>query len=57
MLRKTSYKFTFIDDIDYVNTADRIYLEEVGYWGLLALQERETEYVDVGDANDEKYFG
>ncbi|XP_035738379.1 homeobox protein PKNOX2-like isoform X2 [Vespa mandarinia] len=45
------------DDIDYVNTADRIYLEEVGYWGLLALQERETEYVDVGDANDEKYFG
>lgn len=57
MLRKTSYKFTFIDDIDYVNTADRIYLEEVGYWGLLALQEQETEYVDVGDANDEKYFG
>lgn len=43
--------------MDYVNIGDRIYLEEVGYWGLLALQERENEYVDVGDANDEKYFG
>ncbi|XP_043262608.1 homeobox protein homothorax-like isoform X3 [Colletes gigas] len=42
------------DDMDYVS--DRIYLEEAGYWGLLALQERENEYVDVGDANDEKYF-
>ncbi|XP_076162484.1 homeobox protein PKNOX2 isoform X1 [Ptiloglossa arizonensis] len=44
------------DDMDYVNIGDRIYLEEAGYWGLLALQERESEYVDVGDANDEKYF-
>ncbi|XP_023290693.1 homeobox protein PKNOX2 isoform X2 [Orussus abietinus] len=44
------------DDMDGVNTMDRIYLEEAGFWGLLALQERENEYVDVGDANDEKYF-
>lgn len=41
--------------MDYVNIGDRIYLEEAGYWGLLALQER--EHVDVGDASDEKYFG
>lgn len=50
-------QLTFIDDMDYVNIGERIYLEEAGYWGLLALQERENEYIDVGDANDEKYFG
>ena len=50
-------QLTFIDDMDYVNIGERIYLEEAGYWGLLALQERESEYIDVGDANDEKYFG
>ena len=39
--------------------SERIYLEEAGYWGLLPMQERENEfeYVDVGDASDEKYFG
>ncbi|XP_048505075.1 homeobox protein PKNOX2-like isoform X3 [Athalia rosae] len=43
------------EDIDTVITEDRIYLEEVGYWGLLPLQQRENQYIDVGDASDEKY--
>lgn len=48
----------FIDDTEYLQTiSDRVYLEEAGYWGLVALREREREYVDVGNANDEKYFG
>lgn len=48
----------FIDDVEYLRAiSERVYLEEAGYWGLVALQEREKEYVDVGDANDEKYFG
>ncbi|XP_033223664.1 homeobox protein Meis1-like isoform X1 [Belonocnema kinseyi] len=46
------------DELDEVDNSERIYLEEAGYWGLLPLQEREAEfeYVDVGDASDEKYF-
>lgn len=52
-------KIPFIDDsIEYLQTiSDRVYLEEAGYWGLLALREREKEYVDVGNINNEKYFG
>ncbi|XP_015588925.1 homeobox protein PKNOX2 isoform X2 [Cephus cinctus] len=45
------------DDMDMVNTADRIYLEEAGYWGLLALQERENSLVDIQDSVDEPYLG
>ncbi|XP_029169691.1 homeobox protein PKNOX2-like isoform X2 [Nylanderia fulva] len=46
------------DDNEYLRTiSNRIYLEEAGYWGLVALRERENaEYADVGNANDEKYF-
>lgn len=42
-----------------MNTSERMYLEEVGYWGLLPKQERECEfeYVDVGVISDEKSFG
>jgi len=53
----------FIDDSsEYLRTiSDRIYLEEAGYWGLVALRERENveymEYADTGNANNEKYFG
>lgn len=56
----SSAKISFIDDSsEYLRTiSDRIYLEEAGYWGLVALRERENaEYLDVGNANDEKYFG
>lgn len=46
------------DSIEYLRTiSDRIYLEEAGYWGLLALREREKEYVDVGNTKNKKYFG
>ncbi|XP_012233469.1 homeobox protein PKNOX2-like isoform X2 [Linepithema humile] len=45
------------DSVDYLQTiSDRIYLEEAGYWGLIALREREKEYADVASANNEKYF-
>lgn len=49
----------FIDDsTEYLRTiSDRVYLEEAGYWGLLALREREKECMDVGNTNNEKYFG
>lgn len=53
-------KIPFIDDSsEYLRTiSDRIYLEEAGYWGLVALRERENaEYADAGNANDAKYFG
>lgn len=40
-----------------VYLGDRIYVEEVGYWGLLPMQERENEYGDVCHSNYEKYFG
>ncbi|EFN66376.1 Homeobox protein homothorax [Camponotus floridanus] len=41
------------DSNEYLRTiSNRIYLEEAGYWGLIALREREN--ADV--ANDEKYF-
>lgn len=53
-------KISFIDDSsEYLQTiSDRIYLEEAGYWGLVALQERKNvEYADAGNANDKKYFG
>lgn len=43
--------------MEFIDCGERLYLEEVGYWGLLAMQDRENEYVDVGDANDEKYPG
>lgn len=55
----SSAKIPFIDDSsEYLQTiSDRIYLEEAGYWGLVALRERENaEYADVGNVN-EKYFG
>ncbi|KAK0076729.1 hypothetical protein PV325_004953 [Microctonus aethiopoides] len=39
-----------------VYLGDRIYVEEVGYWGLLPMQERENEYGDVCHTNYEKYF-
>ncbi|KYM75925.1 Homeobox protein PKNOX1 [Atta colombica] len=46
------------DSSEYLQTiSDRIYLEEAGYWGLVALQERKNvEYADAGNANDKKYF-
>ncbi|XP_029660764.1 homeobox protein PKNOX2-like isoform X1 [Formica exsecta] len=46
------------DSNEYLRTiSNRVYLEEAGYWGLVALRERENaEYADVGNANDEKYF-
>ncbi|XP_014489415.1 PREDICTED: homeobox protein PKNOX2-like isoform X3 [Dinoponera quadriceps] len=45
------------DDVDYAQTiSDRIYLEEAGYWGLVALREREKEHAGCGNVNDEKYF-
>lgn len=50
----------FIDDSsEYLRTiSDRLYLEEAGYWGLVALRERESaEYADIENANDEKYLG
>lgn len=53
-------KIPFIDDSsEYLRTiSDRIYLEEAGYWGLVALRERENaEYADAGNTNDAKYFG
>lgn len=56
IVMKTTDK-TFLEEFESVNTSDRIYLEEAGFWGLIALQQRENQYVDVGDANDEKYFG
>lgn len=49
----------FVDDLDYLQTiSDRIYLEEAGYWGLVALREREKEKeYAIGNVNNEKYFG
>ncbi|KAG5344406.1 HTH protein, partial [Acromyrmex charruanus] len=46
------------DSSEYLQTiSDRIYLEEAGYWGLVALQERKNvEYADAGNTNDKKYF-
>ncbi|KAL6432768.1 hypothetical protein ACFW04_006273 [Cataglyphis niger] len=46
------------DSNEYLRTiSNRVYLEEAGYWGLVALRERENaEYADVENANDEKYF-
>lgn len=53
-------RISFIDDSsEYLRTiSDRIYLEEAGYWGLVALRERENaEYADVLHATDKKYLG
>ncbi|XP_043463232.1 homeobox protein Meis1-like isoform X1 [Leptopilina heterotoma] len=46
------------EETDEVNMSERMYLEEVGYWGLLPKQERENEfeYVDVGVISDAKSF-
>ncbi|XP_070153842.1 homeobox protein PKNOX2 isoform X1 [Polyergus mexicanus] len=46
------------DGNEYLRTiSNRVYLEEAGYWGLVALRERENaEYADVGNTNNEKYF-
>lgn len=55
-----SLKIPFIDDSsEYLQTiSDRIYLEEAGYWGLVALQERKNvEYADTRNVNNKKYFG
>ncbi|KAF7987841.1 hypothetical protein HCN44_003704 [Aphidius gifuensis] len=43
-----------IDNDVYLN--DRVYVEEAGYWGLVPLQERESEYGDVCHTNYEKYY-
>lgn len=48
-------KFIIDDSNEYLRSiSNRIYLEEAGYWGLVALREREN--ADVRNAN-EKYFG
>lgn len=50
-------EISFIDDVEYLQSiSNRIYLEEAGYWGLIALREREKEYLAVRNAN-KKYFG
>lgn len=55
--RGSLFVIPFVDDLDYLQTiSDRIYLEEAGYWGLVALREREKEYA-IGNVNNEKYFG
>lgn len=55
--RGSSSVIPFVDDLDYLQTiSDRIYLEEAGYWGLVALREREKEYA-IGNVKNEKYFG
>ncbi|XP_057330553.1 homeobox protein PKNOX2-like isoform X1 [Microplitis mediator] len=43
-----------IDKDVYLN--DRMYVEEVGYWGLLPMQDRENGYGDIKHSNHKKYF-
>ncbi|CAD6207947.1 GSCOCG00003205001-RA-CDS [Cotesia congregata] len=42
---------------EYLNHNDRIYVEEVGYWGLVPMQERENEYGEIKHSNHGKYSG